>query len=185
MNRKSTIVCAAFAVAAYGLNPAYAETFTPIPALGNSVLDFDTQSGNYSGWQIADVGSINAIRTTLQVHRLGNDPRWIPTFSIILANSDRNVVFQLVSPKDDPPLFMFLKRHEGGKSADEQQFSTTVGVDEKLDVSIDWTPDGTVTVRAGEETRTINLGAPVTSLQLSGSTGEIEFNPLRIGHAAP
>jgi hypothetical protein len=90
MDRKWTTVIV-FVATMLGWNTASAETFTPVPVLGNTVLDFDTQSGNYSGWVINDIGSINAVRTTLKVHRLGSDPKWAPQFIITLWNGKSSV----------------------------------------------------------------------------------------------
>ena len=90
MDRKWTTVIV-FVATMLGWNTASAETFTPVPVLGNTVLDFDTQSGNYSGWVINDIGSINAVRTTLKVHRLGSDPKWAPQF-IITSGTARAVL---------------------------------------------------------------------------------------------
>jgi hypothetical protein len=163
-----------------------ADDLTAVPSLGNTVLDFDTGNGKFSAWQIHDLGAINSLHTTLQVHRLGDDPKWAPTFTITVANAGEKVIFQILSATRQPPLIMHLASYSGDKVAEDQNFTTTIGLDEKLDVSIDWTAAGIVTVRlGGGETRTLALKTPPTSLEITGSTGEVEFNPLRIGHAGP
>ena len=168
------------------LGVASADDLTTVPSLGNTVLDLDTGNGNYSQWKISDLGAINSLRTTLQVHRLGDDPRWAPGVTITVGNKDEYVIFQLVSATRQPPLTMHMAYYAGDKIAGDQSFATTVGLNEKLDVSVDWTRAGSVTVRlGGGETQTLSLKSPPTSLSISDSTGEAEFNPLRIGHVGP
>jgi hypothetical protein len=167
-----------------GGNAVSAETFTPVPVLGNTVLDFDTQSGNYSGWVIKDLDAINAVRATLQVHRVGSDPKWAPNFSITLLNGDKRVAFNIVRAASDLPLIVRVKQ-PGDKADDLGQFLGKLDLNTPLDVAIDWTADGKVTVKAGGKTVSVPLGAPVKGLEITGSTGEIEFNPLQIGQVTP
>jgi len=175
----------AAALLALSAPPALSETFTPAAPLGSTVLDLDTESGNFSDWRIDRLEGINAVRTTLQVHRLGSDPRWAPGFTISLTRGKRAVYFQILGPDRKPPLMMFLAASEDGKKVDEQNFQATVGLDEKIAIAVDWTADGTVTAQVGAEKKTMSLGGPAERLEFAGSTGEAEFNPLQIGHVAP
>ena len=163
---------------------ASAGSFAPLPVLGNTVLDFDTQSGSYSGWVISDIGSINAVHATLQIHRLGSDPKWAPSFSIIISNGDSRVAFKILALPGESSLIMQLAR-SAKENSDDPQLLGTLGLNQAVDVAIEWTADGTVTVTAGKETRTAVLGAPAKALEFVGSTGEVEFNPLQIGTSTP
>jgi hypothetical protein len=165
--------------------PVLAGAFTPLLPLGSTALDFDTQDGAYSFWRVATLDSINAIRTTFQAHRLGQDPRWAPAFTIALVSGSNRIDFRIASDTRRAPLTMRITRFEGGKPGEDQAFETTIGLDEKLDLAVDWTPAGDVTVTAGQEAHSIALGAAVTSVEFYGSTGEAEFDPLRLGHFAP
>jgi hypothetical protein len=163
---------------------AEADDLKTVPSLGNTVLDLDTGNGNYSQWKIDDLGTVNSLRTTLQVHRLGDDPRWAPSVTIVVGNKDENVSFQVLSATRQPPLTMHMGHYVAGKLAEDRSFTKTVDLNEKLDVAVDWTAAGVVTVTLGDgETQTFSLKAAPTSLSIDGSTGEAEFNPLRIGHA--
>lgn len=163
-----------------------AGAFAPAAPLGSTVLDLDVKSGNYSTWRIDDASGINAIRTTLQIHRLGaDDPRWAPAFTITLKNGDALVTFQIQSEHRQPPLSLHFEANRGDEEIDDQTFTFTLGLDEKLDVAIDWTADGTVSIKAGPEKRTIALGVPIKAVSFGASTGEVEFNPLQIGTSAP
>ena len=175
----------AYAAAALLLaSGAAAETFTPLPVLGSTQLDLDTQDGHYCGWFVDDLGPVNALRTTLQVHRRGSDPKWVPSFSITLKNGDKRVSLNIWAPL--PALPMVVRVEQPGDKPDEVgQLLGKLDMDTPVDVAIDWTADGQVTIRAGGQTATASLGAPVKSLEITGSTGEIEFNPLQIGTAAP
>jgi hypothetical protein len=176
------IVGAAFVVAALGWSPASAESFTPAPGPGSLILDSATQNGYPATWRIDDLGSINAIRTSLRVHRLDYDPNKTPTFTVTLAGRDYKVVLNILSKNFKPPLTARLEHWVNGTFWEQHVFSSSLKLDEKMDVAIDWTVDGNVTVQAGSETKTYYLGAPVASLELSASVGEIEFIPFTIGH---
>ncbi len=176
---------ALLALALVAAVPVHADTFVPVPQLSDIVLDQDTGNGKYSVWRIAHPETLNAIRTTVQVHRLGQDDRWAPGFGIFLKSGNKEVAFQIFSGTRQPPLAMHLFANKGGATAEDQNFAATLGLDQKLDVAIDWTADGTVTVEAGGEKHTIALGAPVTSVEFICSTGEVEFSPLQIGRTGP
>jgi hypothetical protein len=174
-----TVLVVGFAGAA-----ARADDFRPAPGLGSLVLDFDTDAGKYSQWKLQDLTGIDAVRTTLQVHRIGMDERWAPGFAIGLENTQATVFFRIISPTREAPFEIHLIRFEGGKTTVDELFKTTLGLDEKLDVAFAWGADGTVTVKLGNgETLNVALGGVASTLQFSGSTGEVEFNPLQIGHA--
>jgi hypothetical protein len=179
--RRTTLLALAVVAAA----PAYADAFVPVPQLADMVLDQDTANGKYSVWRIAHPETLNAIRTAVQVHRLGQDDRWAPGFGIFLKSGDKEVAFQIFSDTRQPPLAMHLFANKDGTTTEDQKFAATLGLDQKLDLAIDWTADGVVTVEAGGEKHTIALGAPVTSVDFSSSTGEVEFNPLQIGRTGP
>jgi hypothetical protein len=181
MHRTSMIVFAAFAAAALGWNPASAETFAPAPGPATLTLDSSGQNGNVHTWKIDDLGAINAVRATVRVHRLDYDPFKAPSFAVTLSGDDYKVVFDILSKNFRPPLSLQLEHWVDGKFWQQQSFSAALKLDENLDVAIDWTADGNVTVRAGTETKTMYLGAPVSSVEFSASVGEVDFAPFKVG----
>jgi hypothetical protein len=164
---------------------AGAGTFTAASPPGSTVLDLDTQDGNYSIWRLEAADGIDAIHTTVQVHRLGNDPRWTPTFTITLRNGDAGVLLHMSSRTRQPPLTLESEVTKAGKETSGETYIVTLPLDQKMDIKIEWTPDGTVAFWAGGEKHTVALGAPVKTVEFSGSTGEVEYNPLEIGHTGP
>jgi hypothetical protein len=165
---------------------AGAGEFVAAPNLGDLVLDLDTADGKYSAWEVHDLRAIDAVRTTLQVHRLGDDPRWAPTFTINISTAVDSAIFQILSATRQPPLSMHATHRVDKSDVDEKIFTTTLGLDQKLEVSVDWTAGGEVTIRLGSgESYTVQLKGPPTSLQFTDSTGEFELNPLRLGRVQP
>lgn len=182
MNPKWMAVCALAGLFVW--NPAWAESFTPALVPGTLILDSSGQNGNINTWKIDDVGSINAVRTSVRVHRLDYDPFKTPSFTVTLSGGDYKVVFNILSKDFKPPLSMRLEHWVDGAFYDQRTFSAILNRDESLDVAIDWTEDGKVTVQAGGETKTIYLGAPVTFVEFSASVGEIDFAPFKVGHVS-
>ena len=179
MKRKWIAVCALAGL--FGWNPASADSFRPAPGPSTLILDSNTQSGNAATWKIGDLGSVNAVRASVRVHRLDYDPFKTPSFTITLSGDAYKVVFNILSTNFRPPLAMRLEHWVDGKFWQQQSFSAALKLDENLDVAIDWTANGNVTVQAGNETRTIYLGAPVTSVEFSASVGEVDFAPFKVG----
>ena len=180
MKRKWIAVCALAGL--FGWNPASADSFRPAPGPSTLILDSNTQSGNAATWKIGDLGSVNAVRASVRVHRLDYDPFKTPSFTITLSGDAYKVVFNILSTNFRPPLAMRLEHWVDGKFWQQQSFSAALKLDETLDVAIDWTADGNVTVQAGTETKTMYLGAPVSSVEFSASVGEIDFAPFKVGH---
>jgi len=177
-------ILAVVACAVLVSTPAWAETFTLSPP-GAMSVDLDTRNGAYSFWRIEDAGSINTIRATLQIHRLGEDPRWAPAFTVSCIGGADRIAFRIKSLDRKPPLTMHLEYMKDGKVVEEQDYLATIGLDEKIELTVTWTVDSAVSVRVGDEKRTITLGAPIRSVEIDGSTGEIELNPLAIGTTVP
>ena len=160
-----------------------AGTFTPSVLSAHSVLDLDTADGSSSMWSSGGIGGFDALRTTLQIHRFGKDPKWLTTTLISLKHGSDWVGFRVARHVPDGPLLMTIERYVGGTDTVVQTFAATLALDQKLDVALDWTADGTLTVRAGDETaQAVSLGTPFDTLQVSNSTCEAEFNPLQIGN---
>jgi hypothetical protein len=172
-----------FAAAAFALfwgSPAVGAEFTPVSPLGSTAMDFDTREGAYSYWRVNTVDGINAIRTTFQVHRLGKDATWVPSFTISLVGGANRISFQITSLTRRLSLTMNARAPKA-----VHNFSTTIGLDQKVDLAFDWTPEGEVSIKAGTETYSVAMGGPVTSVEFYGSTGEIEFDPLQLGRSTP
>lgn len=174
-------LAAAFLLAASG---ASAATFTPLPVLGSTHLDLDVEDGHFCGWMIDDLGNADALRATVQIHRRGSDPKWAPSFNITVKNGDKRVVLNILAAAPDLPLVVRVKG-PADKPDDLGQLLGKLDLDTPLDIAVDWTADGTVTIAAGGQSATVALGAPVKGLEITGSTGEIEFAPLQIGTTTP
>jgi hypothetical protein len=160
---------------------AAADNFAPESGIGSSSLDFDTADGNYSKWRMDSLGTLNAVRTTMRIDRLGYDPRWLPFLGIAVINGDEGIAFRIIALEHKTPLAISLTHFQKNEVADEHKFSTTLDLNEKLDVAISWTSDGALTAKvANEEPYTLRM-KPIASLQLSGSTCDGKFDPLQIG----
>jgi hypothetical protein len=164
-----------------------APAFMPAPSMGNLYLDLDIVDGRYSEWRINDLGTINALRARLQVHRFGEQSKWAPTFTIEVDRSNNeNVQFQLTAPRRGSPLVIRAVHRAGSKFMQFALFHATLNLDQKLDIAIDWTPTGDITLRiAPNEFATMALHGAPTKLSIGASTGEIEFDPLALGHSGP
>jgi hypothetical protein len=162
---------------------AKAETFTPLPGFAGMSLAFNSGPGMVSRWQVTDLGGANALRATLQIHRLGSHPRLLPAFSLAVRTPHREAGLQLVADDDGK---LIVAPFDGDLSHPRNLDEVAkLALDTTLDVTISWTDAGVVTVTAGNQTRRFALDGPITGLFVFGSTGEIEFNQITLGHLTP
>jgi len=178
-------VLAILAVSSVNSGVRAEDGFVATNDIGSSVIDFDTLEGKYSSWSISDVGTLNAIRTTMRVHRIGYDRKWSPVLAIGFKNGEDVVWFRLHSLDHNTPLGISLQRHRANKKEEEKNLAKKLDLHEDLPVAINWDRDGTVTVQVKDESPVaLSLGKPILSVELLGSTCEGEFAPFRIGRSA-
>jgi hypothetical protein len=177
---RAWLACA-FAAAMMCMGAAHAQdTFRAAPVLGGLRLDLDTQDGHYSELAFGETCGLNAIRATINVPRFGQHERWAPSANIFLRNGEDYVALKFVSLTRRPPLRLALTRRVDEVQS-EEPFTRALWVSEKLEVAIDWTPEGEVRVRLDGETRSASLPGGVREIAFLNSTGEAAFIPLRIG----
>jgi hypothetical protein len=180
-----------------GAADAPAPLFTAAPG-ATFLLDQDTPDYSMSVWQAQDLKGVNAIRAKMTVRRLASGAKMNPTFGIMFENGADTAIFQVftrpgktlmipvVSEEKDHTEKaglaggVFLSSFEGGDHA------------ETVDLAIDWTDAGVITITLRDkasaaindfERESVTLrGGPPTSLKFIGGNGEVEYNPVQLGH---
>lgn len=172
---------------------AHAAEFTPAPNQSFTV-DLDTQAGNFSLWRAEELNGVNAVRSQITFVRLGTDPKWSPMFRVSLVRGTERVAFSVTGLPGKNLLIPMLTTTRDSKKMGDDIYVMTPQVGERFGLEIDWTPDGAVSVMirdkaaqeiSGFERHVGKLSGPPTSLEISGSTGEVEFKPLKLGRATP
>jgi hypothetical protein len=171
----------AFAVLA-GVYPAAAQTFTPAPGLGSMRLDLDTQEGNSSQWELKDLCGVNAVRATLTSPRLGSDRRWAPVINFHVRRGTETANLQFAAMDRAPPFLVRVLHSNGDTRSQAATLPVTFRGDAPVEVAVDWTQDGQVTMRVGDVEGRLQLSGAPTSFAITNSTGEAMFDPLRIGY---
>lgn len=193
MRRFMSIAAAAIAATAgMGLaGPVCAQTFTPA---GNAsyTVDLDTQNGNFSVWRAKDLGGLNALRAKVVVSRLGKDSKWAPSFQIKLENANSHADLSIDGIKG--LLFLHAQSWDGDKQVQDELFLMPPEVGETFGLELDWKADGSAVIVvhakatekvSGFERHEIKLSGAPSSLEVSGSTGEITLDPLQLGRVTP
>jgi len=159
---------------------------------GSYELDQDSPDNSISVWQLTTLANVNAIRAKLTVHRIGERGA-NPTFGIELSNDADAVQFQAFTKPGKTSLIPLIS-----EAADHTEnvsglagglFLSHFDVGETVDVDVDWTDAGVVTVTLrdksainGFERHTVTMrGGPPTKLKVVAMTGEGEWKPLQIG----
>jgi hypothetical protein len=193
MMRVGYILASALALAMLSVGSASAQTFTAAPNL-SFFLDFDSEDGNYSLWRVTDLSGVNALRAHSTLVRKGEHERYSPSFAIAIGGESAQARLQVAALPRSGPLIVRALRVEGNQTTEEQMFLLTPEFRETFDVHVEWTPEGLVTftvysnaARAvnGYERRQINLGGAPTVVEVSGSTGEVSFDPIELGAVTP
>lgn len=182
---RSLFLCAALSIGTLLGIPAQAGAihfFRHVSGPDRLLLDSDAGREQTITWQTSNEdGAVNTIRTTVAVRRLGYDPHKTPAFAITLASGDRKVVVDILTIGFRAPLMVRLETWAGGTFLSQKMFAARLGLNEKLDLSIGWTREGVVTVKAGDETQTTAIGVPARNIIFSAAVGTAEFDPLVIG----
>jgi len=172
------VICVAAAVL-FVAGSAVAQTdFKPLPGLSNLTIDLDSEDGRFSTFIVHDVCAISALKTQLQMPRIGRHSQYGPAATISLRNGDKHVALQ-VGGSRNLPLSVKLQT---STSDVVQVYARRMNANEKLDIFIAWTAEGDVQATVGGQTLTINLPGGVRQLHFSGSTGEAMFAPTAIGN---
>jgi hypothetical protein len=159
-----------------------------IPATGQAFyLDLDSAQDAFSEWRHDDLRGLCALHATIRVLRLRNDPRWLPTFSISLQDSEvlskRKVVgLQFLAKDRKAPLAVRIIERDGPKQVGVQGSSTTLALDVTVPVEMVWLPSQPVTIRIGQnESHSVNVSWRITRLAVSAMTGQMKIDPLVLG----
>ncbi|NEX93733.1 hypothetical protein [Caulobacter sp. 17J65-9] len=173
-------------------NAASAGEFKAAPN-ASYVVDLDTPDGNFSLWQADDLTGLNALRTNVTFARLGKDKTYAPHFAVALENDKGRVVLG-ASVLKGKVMIVTLTTWQGDKQTAQEMFMLPPEPSETFALDLDWTPDGVVTaVIHSQATKDMNGferhqarldGAPAR-LEITGSTAEVEFKPLKLGSTTP
>lgn len=167
--------------------PSWAtDDFIPAPNVGKFDVELDSLDGHFSSWTDKDISGVNAARFSMSIARIGKDKRWAPAITANLGTDGSEstwAAIQITDPTLELPFSIRVIFRKDGKN-EFQTFRTKIGLGEKLQVGINWTPDGTVIFKIPHEAPvSVNLGSPVIYLKLVGSTSDAFFSEGKIGRA--
>ncbi|HYD88786.1 MAG TPA: hypothetical protein VEA80_15030 [Vitreimonas sp.] len=174
------------------MTPAAAQSFSAAPN-ASFVLDFDSEDGNFSLWRATDLTGINALRARATFVRKGQHRQWAPSFAISVGSEGADASISFTAAPRSGPLMVEAALWRGGEPSAEETFLLTPAFQEPFDIHVDWTEEGLVTFTVfsraaqavnGYERRQVNLGQAPTTVRITGSTGEVLFEPLQLGHVA-
>jgi hypothetical protein len=170
-----------------------AQSFVPAPN-GTFVLDFDSEDGNFSLWRVDDLTGINTMRARATLVRKGHHDRWAPSFTIALGDDQGQARLSIIAAPNSGPLIIQSALIQGQSRSQEDNFALTPHFQEAFDIHVEWTAEGVVTFTVfsraaqgvnGYERRQVSLGRGPTTLSITGSTGEVLFDPLQLGRLSP
>lgn len=181
------------AICVFAASAAQAGDFTAVKH-GSYMIDLDTQDGNFSLWKTEEVADLNALKAHVTFARKGGG-KYAPMVSLSLYSGDKRVNLQFTAFPKSGPLIGYVTGNQGSNDPNRQLIMTPPNFEEGFDIRARWTPEGKVsfdvyskaneTLGQGFEHHEIDLGGPVTSIQISNSTSEVEFNKLELGTEAP
>lgn len=149
-------------------------------------LDLDTKEGAASEWRLDDLGTVTALRATVSIPTIRQDPTWSPNFVILLRGGDQSKqnsagVRISTSDRNSPLIIQVVQSLAGGRLADVYSAGKTLEMNEKIDIEMDWSSPGTVTIKIGASLYTLKIPSKIERVQISSSTGEMLVDPLVMG----
>lgn len=155
---------------------------------GSYVIDLDTADNSFSEWRSDDVSDLNAAHAHMRIARCGKSKEYACQAHIHLYSGDKAVSIGVTALKPGAPLYVTL---EDGVDAHRQMFLAPPTADEAFDFDIRWSPTGKISVDLydkvsrgigqGFEHHEYDLAGPVTAMEVTGSTSEVEVNKLELG----
>lgn len=168
---------------------ATAQSFVGAPS-ANFVLDLDTKDGASSSWRVDDLSGLNALEARVTFLRKGKHKKWAPGFSISLGDEEVQARLHVTAFPDTDILFFRTEILGTDSKQEPEMFFLPPKFGEEFELHIDWSPEGNVTFivsskaaeeLGGYERHEVQLGRAPSMLKVSGSTGEVMFNPIKLG----
>lgn len=175
LGRSHSIAALVLLLGMIGGGGAKGQTFTPAPHQYFS-LDLDTKDGNFSNWDINDVTSLSGLRASVGVSRLGKHDRWLPYFLIKVVTRAGQFGLALEAADWKPPVAIYtLVNNKKAERIGE------IAVGQTVNVELNWSRPGALSVRAGSAARQLSLPSAVTKVGVSASTGELNVHSIALG----
>jgi hypothetical protein len=163
---------------------ALAQDFVPAPGLAALSIDLDTEEGHYAEWRTGDLCSVNALRASVTVPRLGVHERWAPAVNFFVARGQERVGVQFSAPERVRP-FIADFVHYGATAQERTPLQGAFAFETPVQVELTWTPEGVVTINVGDDTAVLSLGGAPDAVAISNSTGEAIISPFQLGRVGP
>jgi len=186
-NRRRALVAIPMLLAATlsGVRLLRAQSF--VPAAGQSFyLDLDTYNGHASAWRHSDLAMLTALRATVSVPRIGQDPNYLPAFTIALegdatASGGNGAGVECFAQNNQLPIICRVVEFKGGTTVEDYKFQETLNLSQKVDIEISWATTGSVIINFGSESYTAQVAWSVASVSDSSSTDELIADPITFG----
>jgi hypothetical protein len=168
-----------------GNSPVHGKEF--IKAVGQTYyLDLDTKESEFSVWRLDDLGALTALHASIKIPAIRKDPKWAPDFFILLCSGDqsayRDVGVRLITWQGASPLTIEVVQNlADGSLVTQYRVGKTLELNEKIDIEMDWSTPGTVTIKIGASSYSLKIPSQIEHVQISSSTGELIIDPLVIG----
>ena len=182
---------AAAAVVLSLASPVCASDFKVVPH-GSFLIDLDTMDDHFSVWRATDVADVNAVHAHVTLARCGKSKQYACVAHIRVKSGDKAVGITIMQLKGSGPLYVVSK---GPDDEDQQIYLTPPIAGESFDVGIHWAADGKVgldlydaankEIGQGFEHHEADLGGPVDTVEVSGSTSEVTIDKLELGTETP
>lgn len=159
-------------------------------------LDLDVPDGSSSQWSHNELNSLTALHAVVKPLRIGKGEvgEWaflfsiaiqaMPTMSYMETTGIQSLELRICKDvwqnKTRLTIIAFNHQYEPHKTS-EHLFQKTLTVDESIDVYMDWSQPGTVTMKVGDETYEAKIPWEVKSVSIAGANGDTMLDRLEFG----
>jgi hypothetical protein len=159
-------------------------------------LDLDVPDGSSSQWGHNDLKSLTALHAVVKPLRIGKGEVGIwafdfsiaiqamPTMSSTVMTDIQSLELRIWKDvwqnKTRLTIIAFNHQYEPHKTS-EHLFQKTLSVDESIDVYIDWSQPGTVTMKVSDEIYEAKIPWEVKSVSIAGANGDTMLEQLEFG----
>jgi hypothetical protein len=159
--------------------------FKAFDGAATSIHVLDARAGHYDYWRVPNIENANALRATLQIQSIAYSYKWKSRATIILraGNEDATLFFDQLERER---LFVAsLVKYKGDKMVSRQYLQKHLRLRELIEISVDWTPEGVVTVKAGNSDHfSVTLEHPISGVSLTSASSNAQFT-IALGRTDP
>ncbi len=141
-------------------------------------FDLDVPGGNFSEWALETPDGIAGVSGTIVFKTLRPKPPWMPSFAVVVGDSNGSVSLSFAQRTKKGPLLARLRGYEHGELKQSEEFPGSYAPGDTVTFTLSWASDGTVTALFQGDTIAGLHMSPPRRVSIAASSGQVKATRL-------